>query len=223
MSEWSGPVADADAEVPILASTPGFVGSIWDVRSDVIDFAGQRITRDLMVHPGAVGIMALDETDRVLLIRQYRHPVGRYLFEPPAGLLDKPDEDPLAAAQRELAEETGYQAAQWHVLVDFANTPGGSSETLRCYLARGLTKLAGGRPLTGEAEEIDLPRAWMPLDEARDAVFAGRLQNPTTVIGVLAAWSSRVTGWDTLRPADSPWPIRDRVVSTGRTTRVGGG
>lgn len=220
MSEWVGPVVDADADVPIVSSVPAFSGGIWDVRSDVIDFAGQRITRDLMVHPGAVGIMALDDEDRVLLIRQYRHPVGRYLFEPPAGLLDKPDEDPLAAAKRELAEESGFEAAEWHVLVDFANTPGGSSETLRCFLARGLTRLPGGRPLTGEAEEVDLPRAWVPLDEARRAVFAGDLANPTTVIGVLAAWASRATGWDTLRPPDSPWPMRDRVVASGRTARV---
>ncbi|MFM2438594.1 MAG: hypothetical protein RLZ55_1417 [Actinomycetota bacterium] len=217
MSEWRGEVVDADAEVAIIDSHTVFNGGIWDVRSDVIDFAGQRITRDLMVHPGAVGIIALDEDDRVLLIRQYRHPVGRYLFEPPAGLLDKDGEDPLAAAERELAEEAGYGAREWHVLVDFANTPGGSSEALRCYLARGLERLPGGRIQTGEAEEIDLPRAWVPLDRARDLVLAGDLANPTTVMGVLAAWASRADGWKSLRPADTPWPLRDYVVRTGRT------
>ncbi|MCB9412928.1 MAG: NUDIX hydrolase [Actinobacteria bacterium] len=220
MSEWAGPVADADADVAILASTPRFRGGIWDVRSDELDFADQRVVRDLVVHPGAVGVVALDEDDRVLLVRQYRHPVGRYLFEPPAGLLDKPGEDPLLAAQRELAEEAGFTADEWHLLVDFANSPGGSSECFRCFLARGLRRLDGGRPATGEAEEVDLPRAWVSLDEARDLVLAGQLQNPTTVVGVLAAWSSRATGWDTLRPTDSPWPIRERVVSTGRTRRV---
>lgn len=217
MSEWAGPVADADADVAIVDSTTVFRGGIWDVRSDVIDFADQRITRDLMVHPGAVGIIALDDDDRVLLIRQYRHPVGRFLFEPPAGLLDKDGEDPLAAAKRELAEEAGYGASRWDVLVDFANTPGGSSEALRCYLARGLEPLPGGRIHTGEAEEIDLPRAWVPLDRARDLVLAGDLQNPTTVMGVLAAWVSRAGGWASLRPADTSWPLRDYVVRTGRT------
>ncbi len=220
MSEWQGPIADADAEVEILATTPRFRGGIWDVRSDELEFAGQRVVRDLVVHPGAVGVVALDEEDRVLLVRQYRHPVGRFLFEPPAGLLDKPNEDPLLAAQRELGEEAGFAADEWHLLVDFANSPGGSSECFRCFLARGLRPLDGGRPATGEAEEVDLPRAWVPLDEARDLVLAGTLQNPTTVVGVLAAWASRATGWDTLRPTDSPWPIRERVVATGRTGRV---
>lgn len=220
MSEWHGPAVDEVADTTIVESHPRFRGQVWEVRSDVIDFAGQRVVRDLMVHPGAVGVIALDDDDRVLLIRQYRHPVGWYLFEPPAGLLDKPGEDPLLAAQRELVEEAGYTADEWYLLVDFANSPGGSSETFRCYLARGLHPLESGRVITGEAEEMDLPHAWVPLDEARDAVLAGQLQNPTTVIGVLAAWSSRQTGWDTLRPTHSPWPIRDVVVATGRTNRL---
>lgn len=220
MSEWNGPVADADAQISINGSTPRFRGGIWDVRSDEIDFAGQTVVRDFVVHPGAVGVVALDEDDQILLVRQYRHPVGRYLFEPPAGLLDKPGEDPLLAAQRELAEEAGYTADEWHLLVDFANSPGGSSECFRCFLARGLRRIDGGRPATGEAEEADLPRAWLPLDDAMDLVLAGHLQNPTTVMGVLAAWSSRAKGWDSLRPANSPWPIRERVVASGRTSRV---
>lgn len=219
--DWSGEVADAAAEVPIVESHLRHRGGVWDVRSDVIDFAGQRITRDVVVHPGAVGVLALDEADRVLLIRQYRHPVGRYLFEPPAGLLDHAGEQPLVAAKRELLEEAGYEAADWHVLVDFANSPGGSSETFRCYLARGLTAHPEGRQHTGEAEESDLPQAWLGLDEARTAVLAGRLQNPTTVVGVLAAWSARATGWDTLRPAEDPWPLREYVVDSGRTRDLG--
>lgn len=216
MSEWTDEVADEAADVAILSSTDRFHGGVWDVRSDEIEFAGQEVVRDVMVHPGAVGVLALDDDDRVLLIRQYRHPVGWYLFEPPAGLLDKPGEDPLLAAQRELAEEAGYQADEWFVLVDFLNSPGGSSETFRCYLARGLSPIDGGRLFTGEAEETDLPRAWVPLDAARDAVLAGQLQNPTTVAGVLAAWVGRAGGWESLRPADSPWPVRDAVVASGR-------
>ena len=221
MTEWSGPVEDELAGLPIRASLDAFTGAIWDVRTDEVEIAGQVVKRDLVVHPGAVGVVALDDDDRVLLLRQYRHPVGAYLFEPPAGLLDDPEESPLGAAQRELLEEAGLTARQWYHLVDFANSPGGSSETFRCFLARGVTPAVGGRQLTGEAEEMDMPAVWVPLSQARDLVFAGALQNPTTVIGVLAAWSARVNGWDTLKPAEMPWPMRDHVVASGRAARKG--
>ena len=220
MNQWAGSVRDEDVDIPVTASVDRFRGQIWGVRSDDIQIYGHHVTRDFVVHTGAVGVIALDEHDRVLLVRQYRHPGGQYLFEPPAGLLDKATEDPLRAAQRELAEEAGFQASQWHVLVDFCNSPGGSSETFRCYLARGLAALPEGRHLTGEAEEVDLPQAWLTLDDARAAVLAGDLQNPTTVAGVLAAWSARQTDWDTLRPATAPWPRRQRVVSSGRSFNV---
>jgi 8-oxo-dGDP phosphatase len=82
-------------------------------------------------------VIALDEMDRVLLIRQYRHPVGMWLLEPPAGLLDVTGEQPWVTAQRELAEEAGYEARTWAVLVDLLNSPGGSSEAIRVFLARG--------------------------------------------------------------------------------------
>jgi ADP-ribose pyrophosphatase len=101
-------------------------------------------------------------------------------------------------------EEAGFAATRWHVLVDYANSPGGSSEVFRCYLARGLSPVPGGRTLTGEAEEAHLPRAWVDLDVARDLVLAGRLTNPTAVAGILAAWASRAGGWPRCgRP--SPW------------------
>lgn len=216
MNEWSGPIRDEAADLPIKGTTEVFSGAIWDVRSDVVEISDQTVTRDLVVHPGAVGVIALDDDDRVLLLRQYRHPVGAYLFEPPAGILDDPQESPVRAAQRELLEEAGLLARNWYVLVDFTNSPGGSSETFRCFLARGLRPAPGGRQLTGEAEEMDMPAVWVPLAEARDLVFAGALQNPTTVIGVLAAWSARVHGWDTLKPAESPWPMREHVVKGGR-------
>lgn len=216
MNQWSGPVRDEVADLPIQGTTEVFTGAIWDVRSDLVEIAEQTVTRDLVVHPGAVGVIALDDDDRVLLLRQYRHPLGAYLFEPPAGILDDPHEEPLLAAQRELLEEAGLLARNWYLLVDFANSPGGSSETFRCFLARGLRPAPGGRQLTGEAEEMDMPTVWVPLEEARDMVFAGALQNPTTVIGVLAAWSARANGWDALKPPETPWPMREHVVASGR-------
>jgi ADP-ribose pyrophosphatase len=193
-----------------------FRGSIWGVVSDTVDFGHATAVRDVLVHPGAVAILALDESDRVLLIRQYRHPVGRYLFEPPAGLLDHDGEQPWRTAARELAEEAGYTAGQWNVLVDTYLTPGGSSEAIRVYLARDLTVMPRGRELTGEAEEAHLPRVWVDLDEARDLVLNGAIGSPSAIVGILAAWASRAGGWTSLRPADGPWPAREALLAAGR-------
>ncbi|MFM8774153.1 MAG: NUDIX domain-containing protein, partial [Actinomycetota bacterium] len=126
------------------------------------------------------------------------------------GLRDVVGEHPWATAQRELLEESGYVARDWHVLLDFFNSPGGSTEAFRCYLARGLTEVDGGRPATGEAEEAHLPRVWVDLDAAVDLALRGELHNPTTVTGVLAAASARERGWSTLRPAgDDMWVLPD--------------
>jgi ADP-ribose pyrophosphatase len=213
-SSWAGAVADEPAELPVLSSDVAFDGVVWDVRRDVVDLGhGQPVTREVLVHTGAVGIVALDEQDRVLLVRQYRHPVRAYLWEPPAGLLDVDGEDPLETARRELAEEGDLVADEWHVLVDFFNSPGGSTEAFRCYLARGLHAVPEHERHEREAEERDMQVAWVALDEARDLVLAGRLHNPTAVTGVLAACAARDAGWSTLRPADAPWPEQ----SPGRT------
>jgi ADP-ribose pyrophosphatase len=212
---WHGPVRDLPERHEVLASKVRFHGAVWDVRSDEVVLGGGTVIRDLVVHPGAVGVIALDEQDRVLLIRQYRHPLGAYLFEPPAGLLDTHRETAWDCAKRELAEEAGYEAAQWDVLIDFVNSPGGTSETLRCYLARGLTPLEGGRLHTGEAEEAHLPQAWVPLDEAVGLVLSGAVQNPTATNGILAAAAGKARGWRDLRPAEAPWPMRDWIESLG--------
>lgn len=209
--EWLGPVADEVDPQPITRSDVAFTGRIWSVRTDTVDVHGQRAVRDVQVHPGAVAVIAVDEQGRVLLVRQYRHPVAMRLFEPPAGLLDHPGEDPLVTAQRELAEEAGYEAAQWQVLVDLFNSPGGSSEAIRVYLARQVSPLPDGRVHTGEAEELHLPRVWLDLDEARTLIMTGRVMSPTAVCGVLAACAARDANWSGLRPADAPWPARDAL------------
>lgn len=219
--EWIGEVADSPDTRPVLASQPQFTGRIWSVRSDTVDFEGTHVVRDVLLHLGAVAVIALDDEDRVLLIRQYRHPVAMTLFEPPAGLLDVPGEDPVRTAARELAEEAGYEAQSWHTLVDLLNSPGGSSEAIRVYLARGLSPLPGGRQHTGEAEEGYLPRAWVPLDEARDLVLGGSVQSPSAVCGILAAWIGRNDGWAALRPADAPWTSRAAIVDSGRVNPHG--
>jgi ADP-ribose pyrophosphatase len=219
---WPGDPADIRDEADDREVTTNgtlHAGMVWDLRRDTVDLGdGQSVTREYVAHPGAVGVLALDDDDRVLLIRQYRHPVAMSLWEPVAGLLDVDDEDPRTAAARELVEEAGLVAGAWQVLVDLESSPGGSSETLRCYLARDLAPAPGGRP-PGDGEERDLPLVWLPLDDAVAAVFDGRISSPLTVSGILAAAQSRSLGWRTLRPADAPWPQRERVLDAGRTHR----
>jgi len=207
---WRGEVRDAYDPGELLDRAIRYDGRIWSVVTESVRLPdGMVVERDIVDHPGAVGIVALDSDDRVLLIRQYRQPVGGYLFELPAGLRDVAGEHPLATAQRELMEEAGYSAASWHVLVDFFNSPGGSTEAFRCYLARDLVEVDGGRPRTGEAEEAHLPRAWMDLDAAVDLILRGALHNPTTVTGLLAAAAARDRDWRTLRPAgDDMWTLQ---------------
>ena len=217
--EWHGPVADEADPQPILRTEPQFDGRIWSVRSDTISVHGHEVVRDVLIHPGAVAVIAVDERDRVLLIRQYRHPVAMRLFEPPAGLLDHADEDPADCARRELAGEAGYRADRWDVLVDFMNTPGGSSEAIRVFLARGLHRLPEGRWHTGEAEEAHLPRAWVDLDEARDLVLSGAVASPSAVCGILAAWARRAMGWSSLRAVEAPWLAREVVIANDRLPR----
>jgi len=217
---WTGPVADALDPRPVRASRTAVDGYVWSVVTETMDFDGALVERDILVHPGAVAVIALDEHDRVLLIRQYRHPVGQQLFEPPAGLMDKPGEPPWQTAARELAEEAGYRAGRWDVLVDVYLTPGGSSEAIRIYLARDLTALATGRLMTGEAEEQHLPRVFVPLDDARDLVLSGAIGGGSTVAGILAAHASRALGWTSLRPHDTAWAARDALESIGRVRHL---
>lgn len=178
-------------------------GRVWDVTRETFDYNGDALVREVIEHPGAVAVLPLDAEDRVLLIQQYRHPVRQRLWEIPAGLLDVPGEPPLAAAQRELAEEADLVATEWQVLADFFNSPGGSNEGIRVFLARGLSATAEPFPRT--EEEADMARRWVPLDAVVEAVLQGRLQSPTAAIGALAAAAARARGWAGLRDADSPW------------------
>jgi len=214
---WTGEVADEPADLPRTARSEMFTGRVWSVVRDDVRIGDHDAVRDLLIHPGAVAIIAIDEDDRVLLIRQYRHPVGMYLFEPPAGLLDIPEEPPLKTAQRELAEEAGVAASRWSVLVDLFNSPGGSTEAIRIYLAEDLSVLPQGRPGTGEAEEAHLPQVWVPLPEARDLVLEGRIGSPSAVAGILALVAMKdANGSALLRPADAPWKPREWLENSGR-------
>lgn len=217
---WHGPVRDEPFAFPVAKSIERFAGAVWNIRSDTVEFDDQTVVRDIQVHPGAVAIVAVNDRDELLLIRQYRHPVASYLFEMPAGLLDKPSEDPLAAAKRELLEEAGLEAANWGVLIDVANSPGGSSEIIRFYLAREVSAAAEGRVMTGEAEEASLPAAWVGLDEALKLVMDGELISPNAVIGVFAAHTAKASNWDDVRPADTEWNSRANLIAHNLVAEV---
>ena len=202
-------IKDTPEEWEIRATETPFTGAKTSVRTDeVVMPDGSVVRRDYQVHPGSVGVLALDEEDRVLLIRQYRHPVRQKLWEVPAGLLDVPGENPLAAAQRELYEEAHVKAGDWRVLTDVYTTPGGCDESVRLFLARDLSTAEGDR-FAAEHEEIDLEYARVPVDELVRGVLAGELHNNCLVVGVLSLVAARAgEGLDALRPADAPWPAR---------------
>ncbi|HTW18956.1 MAG TPA: NUDIX hydrolase [Mycobacteriales bacterium] len=192
---------------PVRASHVAFrSGRVIDVRTDEVAMpGGTTATRDVVVHPGAVAVIALDDAGRVLLLQQYRHPVRRLLWEPPAGLLDKEGEPPLHAAQRELYEEAHLEADRWDVLVDAFTSPGMTDEAVRIYLARDVRPASAPR-FVGEDEESDMPQRWVPLDEAVAGVQSGELHNPLAAIGLLAASLAAREAFAALRPADAQWP-----------------
>jgi 8-oxo-dGTP pyrophosphatase MutT (NUDIX family) len=201
------PLADVFAPRKVLHSELIHQGAIWDVLGQDVDLGEAGVVhREVLHHPGAVTVLALDEDERVLMIRQYRHPAQMELWELPAGLLDIPGEDPLVGAQRELAEEADLTAERWDLLVDWFNSPGGSDEAVRLFVARDVHLVPEGQRHERTDEEFGMPTRWVPLDEARDAVLAGKIHNPGSVVGILAACAARDLGWSTLRPANSPWP-----------------
>ncbi|MDN5747458.1 MAG: NUDIX hydrolase [Pseudonocardia sp.] len=176
------------------------------LRSDEVVMPGGRVaTREILEHPGAVAIAALDADDRIMMIHQYRHAVRRRLWELPAGLLDVDGEDPLLTARRELAEEAGIAADEWSVLLDVVPSPGFSDESVRVYLARGVTEV--GRPDPGDDEEADLTVKWVSMPVAVRMVLAGTIVNAVTVAAVLAA-HTLAGAPAAARAADAPWPDR---------------
>lgn len=200
------PLIDEAEEPSILDRRLVHRGYVWDVVSERFRYGDGEITREFIDHTGAVAVLAMDDEERILLIRQYRHPVRMRDWELPAGLLDAPGESPLAAAQRELAEEADLEASTWHTLIDFFTTPGGNNESIRIFLARGVS--ARDEAFHRTDEEADIERRWVALDEAVDAVQRGDFHNPSAVIGILNLAMARQRGWRDVKPADAPWPTR---------------
>ncbi|MCV7367378.1 ADP-ribose pyrophosphatase [Mycolicibacterium duvalii] len=164
---------------------------------------GATARREIVEHFGAVAVVALDDEANLVLVHQYRHAFGRRLWELPAGLLDVGGEAPHLTASRELAEEAGLAAQRWHTLVDLDSSPGFSDESVRVFLATGLSEV--GRP-AADHEEADLEVRRVPLREAVDMVYAGQIVNAIAVAGVLAAHA--MPGPDGLRSVDAPWADR---------------
>ncbi|PWD49978.1 ADP-ribose pyrophosphatase [Serinibacter arcticus] len=196
----------------VVTSERVFDGRIFDVERREVDLGeAGTVVRDLVTHPGAVAVVALDDDGRVALIRQYRVPVGAFLWEVPAGLLDGgPEETLLAAAQRELAEEIDLAARRWDVLVDYATSPGMGDESLRVFLARDLEAAPAG-DFVREGEEAEIELVWIPLAEAVEAVLAGRVHNPSAVVGLLAADRAAREDFVGLRAVDAPFLLRPGV------------
>jgi ADP-ribose pyrophosphatase len=151
-----------------------------------VDPDGGEHERVIVKPHGAVGVLALDEDDRVLLVEQYRHAVRRRLLEMPAGTLDVDGEDELETAQRELAEEADLTAASWDRSLGMFATPGYSSEPWTVFRATQLSPVPHEERTDRKAEEADMQQWWLPFDAAVEAVLAGRITDAMTVAGVLA-------------------------------------
>ncbi len=195
--------AVAGHDYRVLDSETVFEGHVIALRRDTVAMpGGGDSVREVVTHPGAVAVVALDDEDRVVLLRQYRHPVGRYLWELPAGLRDADGEPPLEAAKRELAEEVQLAAERWSLLTTTYSSPGFCDELVLVYLAEGLSDVARPDGFTVEHEELDMTVERVPLAEAVQRVFDGGIRNAAAVIGLLAAGQVRSVG-PRLRPVDA--------------------
>jgi ADP-ribose pyrophosphatase len=188
-----------------------YEGKVVSVRQDTVQMPdGSRAAREIVDHPGAVVIVAVEDDDRIVLVNQYRPALRMRLDELPAGLLDVDGEPPLEAAQRELAEEAELRAEDWHVLLDLHSSPGFSDEAVRVFLARGLSPAGRPADFVVEHEEAHMSVHRLDLDDAVHRVLAGSITNAAAVAGILAAAVARADGWQGLRAADAPWPGRPR-------------
>ena len=156
-----------------------FAGRIIKVRVDTVRLPdGGESTREVVEHAGAVGVVAVDNDNNIIMVRQYRKPVEGVLLEIPAGTMEK-GEDPLLCAQRELKEETGFTAEHWNKILSYYSAPGFTDEYLHLYLASDLT---GGEIALDDDEFVETVR--LPLSEAYRMIFEGHIADGKSIIGI---------------------------------------
>jgi ADP-ribose pyrophosphatase len=169
----------------LVSSKVVFKGKVFSVdRDEVIEPGGHRNTREVIRHNGSVVILAVDESKNpkdpdIILERQYRHAAGQFLLELPAGRVE-PGESTLAAAKREMIEETGYRAKKWSLLTKYFASPGFLGEWMQIYLAREISE---GIAQPEEDEKIEVIR--MPLSQALALATANKIHDGKTLIGLL--------------------------------------
>ena len=185
-------LADTVEQWDVARSERPYDGGFVAVRQDTVRTpAGDEFDRLVVEHKGAVGVVALDADDRVLLLRQYRHAAGRRLLELPAGILDLDGESARDAVARELVEETDVAAADWDLLVEVWSSPGMTDEHWQVFVATGLTPAPQGSVPERHHEEAHMEVVWVPLAEAVRAVLDGRITDSMAMVGLLAEWARR--------------------------------
>jgi ADP-ribose pyrophosphatase len=183
---------DLPGSISVDSQKVVYSGRIWDVVQDTFQFFEQTLVRDFVSHPGAVAVVAVDENNRVLLVNQYRHAVAGTLWELPAGLRDLAGEPPVETAKRELLEETGYEAASWEPLISFFPSPGGLSEEIFVYVAKGLKPAVSD--FIREGEEKQMTADFFPLEQVVDSILNGDIKNGPCALAVLAYQAKQAKG-----------------------------
>jgi len=172
----------------VISSREVYRGRIITLRVDEVRLpSGRETTREIVEHPGAVVIAAVDSNNRIALVRQYRAAAGQDLLELPAGTRES-NELPLACAQRELSEEMGIQASTWQPLAQFFSAPGFCTEQLWLYLATGLLPSSG----VPEADE-QIQRQWIDLKAAGSMIATGQIRDAKSIAGLLLVLQTRGT------------------------------
>jgi 8-oxo-dGDP phosphatase len=191
----------------VLESKERLRNRVFSIVTDEVRMPdGSVAERDYMRHVGSVGVVALDAEDRVVLVRQYRHPLGREIWELPAGLIDVPGEPLVEAAARELAEEVDLRAGRYDLLADANPSPGCSNEVIRLYLARDLSDVPDADRHHRTHEEAGMTVERIRLDRAVSMVLSGEITNAACMIGIMATAEARTRNWTTLRPVNEPLP-----------------